>query len=61
MLCNSVVEGKGFEELAQYLEPEQVMPTRATVTKCIEKHFEEKNNGKYQHLTIVISIVMLTC
>ena len=35
MLPISVVEGEGLKELVQYLKPEYVMPSRATVTKCI--------------------------
>lgn len=41
MLPISVVQGRGFKELklVWYL-----MPTRATVTYCIEKYFEKKMN-----------------
>ena len=36
MLPISVVEDEGLKELVQYLRPEYIMPSRATVTKHIE-------------------------
>ncbi|KAM3875305.1 E3 SUMO-protein ligase ZBED1-like [Diretmus argenteus] len=41
----SVVEGEGFKQLIQYLEPEYVMPSRATIIKRIVKRFEEKKDA----------------
>lgn len=36
MLTNHVREGKGLKELVRHLKPRYVMPSRATMTKCIE-------------------------
>ena len=35
------VEAEGFKEVVWYLEPDYIIPSRATVTKCIDKHFDE--------------------
>ena len=37
MLPASVVEGEELKKLVWYLEPEYIMPSRATVTKRIGK------------------------
>ena len=41
MLPVSVVEGEGLKELFRYFALKYVMPSRASVTKRIEKHFEK--------------------
>lgn len=38
MLPLSFVEGKGFEKLMQYMEPEYTVPTHKTITSQLEIH-----------------------
>lgn len=54
MLSISVVD-KRFKEVVWYLELEYVIPSRATVTKCIEKHFEEKKDDLLGKLALITS------
>lgn len=55
----SLVESSGLRELVQSLGPEYIMPSRATVTKHMEKHFEKKKDELKVRLARVDKLMVL--
>ncbi|KAL2095565.1 hypothetical protein ACEWY4_007713 [Coilia grayii] len=60
MLPISVVEGKGFQELIQFLEPEYRIPSRRTMTRLIESHYEEGKQELATKLSTAEKVALTT-
>ena len=56
----STVEGDGFIELINFLEPEYVIPCRATITKRIEKRYKDLSRNLKKKLSTADRVALTT-
>ena len=60
MLPTSVVEGNGYQDVINILEPAYQILTRRTVTRLIETHYEERKQELLNKLATVASVAITT-
>ncbi|XP_030227714.1 zinc finger BED domain-containing protein 1-like [Gadus morhua] len=60
MLPISVVEGKGFGNLMDIMEPAYHIPSRRTVTRLIETQYEERKEELFKKLAKAESVALTT-
>ncbi|KAJ8367391.1 hypothetical protein AAFF_G00320180 [Aldrovandia affinis] len=60
MVPTSVVDGQGFQGLLGYLKPSYKIPSRGTITRRIEAHFQEKTVELKTQLATAKSVALTT-
>ncbi|XP_055034115.2 E3 SUMO-protein ligase ZBED1-like [Misgurnus anguillicaudatus] len=60
MLPLSIVEGNGFQELIHLLEPAYQIPSRRTITRLVETHYEERKQQLFKELSKAERVALTT-
>ncbi|KAK0154193.1 Zinc finger BED domain-containing protein 1 [Merluccius polli] len=60
MLPISIVEGEGFGNLMNIMEPAYNIPSRRTVTRLIETQYEERKEELFKKLATAESVALTT-
>ncbi|XP_067266309.1 E3 SUMO-protein ligase ZBED1-like [Chanodichthys erythropterus] len=56
----SIVEGNGFRELIHLLEPAYQIPSRRTITRLVEIHYEERKQQLFKELSKAERVALTT-
>ena len=60
MLPLSIVEGQGFRDLINLLEPAYHIPSRRTITRLVETHYEERKQELLKELSTAERVALTT-